>query len=159
MATHNSISLFTNLFCKPKMAVKLRTQRLVQTEVKIPSMYLKSLGLLQYRMINENSKSESACKNGSEKNLYPMRHYAFGRSYNHAIRIVSDFESRYFVAIMQCAILPRLNTTIKAVKGHLRDSIQTLNGKLSNHSDKRMLSTSLHSQDIVRTPREKSRES
>ena len=107
MATHNSISLFTNLFCKPKMAVKLRTQRLVQTEVKIPSMYLKSLGLLQYRMINENSKSESACKNGSEKNLYPMRHYAFGRSYNHAIRIVSDFESRYFVAIMQCTILPR----------------------------------------------------
>ena len=61
MATHNSISLFTNLFCKPKMAVKLRTQRLVQTEVKIPSMYLKSLGFLSYRMINENSKSESAC--------------------------------------------------------------------------------------------------
>ena len=46
MATHNSISLFTNLFCKPKMAVKLRTQRLVQTEVKMPSTYLKSLGLL-----------------------------------------------------------------------------------------------------------------
>ena len=46
METHNSISLFTNLFCKPKMAVKLRTQRLVQTEVKMPSTYLKSLGLL-----------------------------------------------------------------------------------------------------------------
>ena len=42
----NSISLFTNLFCKPKMALQLRTQRQVQTEVKIPSTYLKSLGLL-----------------------------------------------------------------------------------------------------------------
>ena len=107
MVTHNSISLFTNLFCKPKIAEKLRTQRLVQTEVKIPSTYLKSLGLLQQRMINENSKSESAYKNGSEKIPYPMRHYAFGRSYNHAIRNVSDLKLRYFVSCMQSPILPR----------------------------------------------------
>ena len=46
MLTHNSISLFTNLFSKHKIAETLRTQRLVQTEVKIPSTYLKSLGLL-----------------------------------------------------------------------------------------------------------------
>ena len=46
MVTHNFISLFTNLFSKPKIAEKLRTQRLVQTEVKIPSTYLKSLGPL-----------------------------------------------------------------------------------------------------------------
>ena len=75
-------------------------------------------------MINETSESKSARKNGNEKILYPMRHYAFGRCYNHAIRNVSDLESRYFVSSMRCVILQDLHKYLyKSCKGHLRDGI------------------------------------
>ena len=57
-------------------------------------------------MINENSKSKSAYKNGSEKFSIPWDITRLeGPGYNHAIRNVSDLESRYFVSSMQCPIL------------------------------------------------------
>ena len=66
----------------------------------------------------KSQKVKAPAKNGGEKILYPMRHYAFGRPYNHAIRNVSDLESRYFGFQYAVSHIVKtcINTTIKAVK-------------------------------------------